>query len=107
MTQKISAGRKTTLFETMKNNTDLSGRDINPDAPVVMAPAPASLGTDVPVLEDWVTALLIMHGVKARWVINYWLVSNKAGAESGISRNYTFDEVQSVLKDMAGRTARR
>jgi hypothetical protein len=107
MTQKISKGRKTSLFETMRDNTDLSSSAINPDAPVVMAPACASLGTEVPVLEDWVTALLIMHGVKARWVINYWLVSNKAGAESGISRNYTFDEVQSVLKDMAGRTARR
>jgi hypothetical protein len=107
MTQKISKGRKTSLFETMQNNNDLASSAINPDAPVVLQPAPASLGTDVPVLEEWVTALLIMHGVKARWVINYWLVSNKAGAESGISRNYTFDEVQSVLKDMAGRTARR
>lgn len=104
---KIQAGRKTTLFETMKNNSDLSSSAINPDQDVVMAPAPASLGTEVPVLEDWVTALLIMHGVKARWVMNYWLVSNRAGAESGISRNHTFDEVNFVLNDLARRTARR
>lgn len=107
MTQKIQKGRKTTLFETMTGNSDLASTTIHPDAPVVLQPAPASKGTDVPVLDEWVTALFIMHGVKARWVINYWLVSNSAGAESGISRNYTFDEVQSVLKNMAGRTARR
>lgn len=104
---KISGGRKTTLFETMKGNSDLASTIINPDAPVVLQPSASSAGTDIPVLEEWVTALLIMHGVKARWVFNYWLVSNKAGAESGISAKYTFDEVQSVLRDLAGRTARR
>ena len=103
---KIQAGRKTTLFEVMKDNADLTPMG-NPDASVVLPATPASKGTDIPVLDEWVTALLIMRGIKARWVMNYWLVSNKAGAESGISRNYTFDEVNSVLIDLANRTAKR
>jgi hypothetical protein len=100
---------KKTLKEIMTGNDDLSVSEVRVplDVSDIVSVSSVSSGTNVPVLEDWVTALLIMHGIKARWVINYWLVSNKAGAESGISRNYTFDEVQSVLKDMAGRTARR
>ncbi len=95
-----------TLKEVMAGNDDLAVSVPPPDVSDIVSVARVS-GSGAPVLDEWVTALLIMHGVKARWVINYWLVSNKAGAESGISKNYTFDEVQSVLKDMAGRTARR
>jgi hypothetical protein len=108
MTQKIQAGRKTTLLDTMRDNTDLASATVwNSDQPTVLEPTPASRGKDIPVLEDWVTALLIMNGVKARWVLNYWLVSNAQGAESGLSPRPSFDEVQSVLKNMAGRTAKR
>jgi hypothetical protein len=95
------------LFEIMQDNCDLATTAMNVHDDVVRPATPASRGTDVPVLEEWVTALFIMHGIKARWSMNYWLVSNKAGAESGISRNHTFEEVQAVVRDLANRTARR
>jgi hypothetical protein len=105
MAKPAQSKPRKTLKDVMEGNDDLAlpaPLDVS-DVVSVVRPTDGA----APALQDWVTALLIMHGVKARWVINYWLVSNKAGAESGISKNYTFDEVQSVLKDLAGRTARR
>jgi hypothetical protein len=95
------------LIGAMRSNDDLTSTAINPDKPVILAPAPASAGTNAPMLEEWVTALFIMNGVQARWVINYWLVANRAGAESGIPAVPTYDQVIHVINDLARRTAKR
>lgn len=98
---------KSRLFETMVNNTDLAAGHGNYDAPVIQPAAPASRGSDAPPLEEFVTALFIMHGIKARWVFNYWLISNAAGAESGLPAKPTYDQVMTEIKALATRTARR
>lgn len=103
----LEMARKKTLKETMAEDHALVTANQNWDAPVVLEPSPASRGTSVPVLPEWATAMMIMHGIKARWVINYWLVSNKYGAESGVSSRDNYDEWESVIKNMASRTATR
>ena len=95
------------LMEAMRGNSDLTSTAINPDRPVVLPPTPASAGTNPQPLPDWCTALFIMHGIKARWVINYYQVSNMAGAESGVNDHPTFEQVDAVIKDLARRTAKR
>jgi hypothetical protein len=43
----------------------------------VLGPAPASHGREVPTLSDAVQALLIMNGLQAQFVINYWRVTRR------------------------------
>lgn len=104
---KIPKGRLSDLFETMNNNSDLSSTAINPDAPVVTAPTQSSLGSDIPMLREWETAFMIMNGLKARWAFNYWQVSNREGAESGIPKNAELHHWESVAEDLQSRTAKR
>lgn len=98
--------RKKTLSEIMAGDGSLTTGNQNWDAPVVLEPTPASRGTNIPVLPEWATALMIMHGVKAKWVINYWKVS-KGNVESGVSARDNYDEWAAVIKEMVGRAAVR
>jgi hypothetical protein len=81
----------------------------------VLGPAPASRGLSVPTLSDAVQALLIMHGLQAQYVINYWRVTRrKEGGQfpvgvhvrpgqkyrmnTGVSKDGSFAEWQSAIK---------
>lgn len=98
---KIKSGTIKTLAEVMAQNTDLAPQ-ANWNRAVVGDPTASSLGSDAPVLDEPITALLIMAGAEARWAFNYWLITNRAGKRSGVSAAGDFEEWRTVLNDMAG-----
>jgi hypothetical protein len=89
--------------------------DNMPNYREVLPPGPVSHGTVTPKLSEAVTALLIMNGCQAQWVINYWRITRRVEPgqapigvkmrpgekwriETGASANAPFSEWQSTLK---------
>ncbi len=84
----------------MESDTALTDVMAASAASVISAPPSHARGTQ-PELDHAFTALLIMYGCKARWVINYWKITNKYGVETGVSARNDGDEWQSVLSGIA------
>jgi hypothetical protein len=92
---KIQAGQA--LKKRMTNHDDLAYEH----QPVLPA-APASRGMyDAPVLDEAVTALMIVAGVSARWAINYWQINDKAGHRHSVHATATFEDWHHALQVLA------
>jgi hypothetical protein len=85
----------------------------------VLHPSPASKGIKATVISDAVQALLIMHGLQAQFVINYWRVTRRkepgqwpVGSHARPGQKYrlttgagaeaSFEEWQKVIKEFVG-----
>ncbi len=95
---------KKKLAQVMAKNNDLTtGTAGIWNEPVVGAPTAVGRDNEAPVLQEAITALLIMAGAQARWNGNYWLVVDRHGHRSGASANADFAEWQSVLAKLASK----
>ena len=52
-------------------------------------------------MSEAIEALMIMNGVKAKWVINYFVVSNKIGINTGVSGRNDYAEWENAMKVLA------
>lgn len=96
---------------------DLAAEPVQPGYRQVIPPTTSSAGSIVPKLSDAVQALLIMNGLQAQFVINYWRVTRKKETgpskdqvlamrpgqkyreATGASPQASFEEWQSVVKN--------
>lgn len=106
MAAKIGKGYKTTrtgLAAMMAGDDALvtPGRDWN--ANVIGS---ALHGSSSPPLHEGFSALLIMHGLTAKWCINYWMLENREGARAHVSAKEDFDEWQAAVKSIDSRTVK-
>lgn len=90
------------LLAAMARDTALSETAMQPDANHIEQNGPT--GTEG-ALPEWASAMLIMNGCRAKWAVNYWVIS-KGSVESGISGRNNFDEWVSVINDVVARSTR-
>ena len=103
----MAARKKNSLAQIMAGDAALVSPGMNWDAPVVLPATPASVDAFAqPPLHEGITALLIMNGCTAKWAVNFWLVTNRAGARAHVSGRGDFEEWLAATKDLANRTAR-
>jgi hypothetical protein len=103
MAQKIGKGYATSkLTKAMAGDQALVTPGVNWDAPTVLPATPASVGPyEQPMLDESITALLIMSGCSAMWAINFWVVTDKKGNRVHLAKHQTFDEWHAALKYLA------
>lgn len=99
--------RKTTLAQMMAGDDALVTPGLNWNAPTMLPATPASQDEFAqPPLHEGLVALMIIHGLSAKWAVNFWLVTNKAGARAHVSRREDWDEWQAAVKSLAERTVK-
>ena len=100
--------RKASLAQIMAGDDALVSPGMNWNAPVVLPATPASVDKfAAPELHEGITALMIMNGCQAKWAVNFWRVSNRAGALTHVSGKNDFDEWNDAIKSLASRTVTR
>lgn len=97
------------LTQVMADDTALVTPNVNWNAPTILPPAiPAATDKFAqPEMPEGFSALLIMHGLQAKWCLNYWRLSNRNGAVAHVSARNDWDEWQSAVKNLANTVVTR